>query len=349
MTHFHAIHSVLLILLLCLLWHHGVITKKQLGVANAQQFTKVKHNNNYHTFVVQFWNYSSHRNLSHIIQTGIEKYQNLCLKHVFIEPQTGKQVWPRLIAPPDQNTPNELGNQQLWRPPLTDFVVLRYSSYNLTESENIRIRVALEFIDNRIKRVFPNAQIKQNLLTWKSRNNNTKNKDYDDNKCCETDCSTSSIFMTASLTKNISSTARSPLMRGKNTQSFRSRSIPTDHNLRGLWNKGIRGQGISIAIVDSGLDCDKLKARFRNLQTCTDWTQQPELQTEIGKESQKDTLTDGVGHGTFVAGVVAGLSSKCGGVAPDVNLHVRLSHITSLIFHHIERYITVTFSLPFMT
>ena len=40
----------------------------------------------------------------------------------------------------------------------------------------------------------------------------------------------------------------------------------------------------------------------------TNWTHEP-------------TLEDGLGHGTFVAGVVAGSDDACPGLAPEVELH----------------------------
>lgn len=40
----------------------------------------------------------------------------------------------------------------------------------------------------------------------------------------------------------------------------------------------------------------------------TNWTHEP-------------TLDDGLGHGTFVAGVIGGSDSACPGFAPEVELH----------------------------
>lgn len=38
--------------------------------------------------------------------------------------------------------------------------------------------------------------------------------------------------------------------------------------------------------------------------------------------TNEDTLADGVGHGTHVAGVIAGRDFSCPGLAPDADLYV---------------------------
>ena len=52
-------------------------------------------------------------------------------------------------------------------------------------------------------------------------------------------------------------------------------------------------------------------ARPRALPVCrerTNWTHEP-------------TLEDGLGHGTFVAGVIGGTDASCPGFAPEVELY----------------------------
>lgn len=100
-------------------------------------------------------------------------------------------------------------------------------------------------------------------------------------------------------------TGRSLLMRGA-----RARSVPHMHPLKPVWDSGATGRSAKVAVLDSGLDCEKMKNKFKHVLSCTDWTTQ-------------GSPSDGVGHGTFVAGVVASVSTQCGGVAPDANLHVR--------------------------
>ena len=78
-----------------------------------------------------------------------------------------------------------------------------------------------------------------------------------------------------------------------------------------LWNRGYTGQRVKVGIFDTGLADDNV--RFRNLRDRTNWT--PEW-----------ILHDEVGHGTFVAGVVASNNHSehrhCPGVAPDAELYI---------------------------
>lgn len=73
-----------------------------------------------------------------------------------------------------------------------------------------------------------------------------------------------------------------------------------------LWNMGITGKGIKVAIFDTGLS--KSHPHFRKIKERTNWT-------------NEKTLDDGLGHGTFVAGVIAS-SKECLGFAPDSELYI---------------------------
>lgn len=73
-----------------------------------------------------------------------------------------------------------------------------------------------------------------------------------------------------------------------------------------LWNMGITGKGIKVAIFDTGLS--KTHPHFRKIKERTNWT-------------NEKTFEDGLGHGTFVAGVIAS-SKECLGFAPDSELHI---------------------------
>lgn len=61
-----------------------------------------------------------------------------------------------------------------------------------------------------------------------------------------------------------------------------------------------------MAVFDTGLSKDH--PHFRRIKERTDWT-------------NENTLDDGLGHGTFVAGVIAS-SKECFGFAPDADLHI---------------------------
>ena len=73
-----------------------------------------------------------------------------------------------------------------------------------------------------------------------------------------------------------------------------------------LWEMGISGHGVKVAIFDTGLS--KTHPHFKKIRERTNWT-------------NEKTLDDGLGHGTFVAGVIAS-STECLGFAPDAEVHV---------------------------
>jgi len=73
-----------------------------------------------------------------------------------------------------------------------------------------------------------------------------------------------------------------------------------------LWDMGVTGKGVKVAVFDTGLS--KTHPHFRKIRERTNWT-------------NEKTLDDGLGHGTFVAGVIAS-SAECLGFAPDAELHV---------------------------
>ena len=71
--------------------------------------------------------------------------------------------------------------------------------------------------------------------------------------------------------------------------------------------KGFTGQQVRVGVFDTGLDAQH--PHFRNIVERTDWT-------------DEGTLDDGLGHGSFVAGVMTSQHSACPGLAPDALLHV---------------------------
>lgn len=73
-----------------------------------------------------------------------------------------------------------------------------------------------------------------------------------------------------------------------------------------LWKMGITGKGIKVAIFDTGLS--KNHPHFKKIKERTNWT-------------NEKTYDDGLGHGTFVAGVIASYK-ECLGFAPDSELHI---------------------------
>ncbi|XP_040939861.1 subtilisin-like protease SBT6.1 [Gossypium hirsutum] len=73
-----------------------------------------------------------------------------------------------------------------------------------------------------------------------------------------------------------------------------------------LWRKGYTGAKVKMAIFDAGIRADH--PHFRNIKERTNWT-------------NEDTLNDNLGHGTFVAGVIAGEDAECLGFAPDTEIY----------------------------
>lgn len=72
-----------------------------------------------------------------------------------------------------------------------------------------------------------------------------------------------------------------------------------------LWAKGFTGAKVKMAIFDTGIRANH--PHFRNIKERTNWT-------------NEDTLNDNLGHGTFVAGVIAGEDEECLGFAPDTEI-----------------------------
>ncbi|KAG8093885.1 hypothetical protein GUJ93_ZPchr0012g19812 [Zizania palustris] len=73
-----------------------------------------------------------------------------------------------------------------------------------------------------------------------------------------------------------------------------------------LWGRGFTGRKVKMAIFDTGIRADH--PHFRNIKERTNWT-------------NEDTLNDNLGHGTFVAGVIAGQDPECPGFAPDTEIY----------------------------
>ena len=77
------------------------------------------------------------------------------------------------------------------------------------------------------------------------------------------------------------------------------------HRAPELWDQGVTGAGIKVAVFDTGVHEDH--PHFRNVEERTNWTDEP-------------SLGDGVGHGSFVAGVIAS-HKNCLGFAPDSKIY----------------------------
>lgn len=74
-----------------------------------------------------------------------------------------------------------------------------------------------------------------------------------------------------------------------------------------LWNSGFTGQGVKVAIFDTGLP--EKNSYFKHIKEQTNWT-------------NEKMLKDSLGHGTFVAGVIGSTYAECPGLAPDSELYI---------------------------
>lgn len=73
-----------------------------------------------------------------------------------------------------------------------------------------------------------------------------------------------------------------------------------------LWEKGFHGERVRMAVFDTGVRADH--PHFRHIMERTNWT-------------NEETLDDGLGHGTFVAGTIAGTHQQCLGFAPEAEIY----------------------------
>lgn len=92
-----------------------------------------------------------------------------------------------------------------------------------------------------------------------------------------------------------------------------------------LWKMGITGKNIKVAIFDTGLAASH--SHFKNIKERINWT-------------NENTQEDGLGHGTFVAGVIASSSNDCLGFAPDAELYIFrvFTNTQVFIFHTFVNY-----------
>ncbi|XP_066582783.1 membrane-bound transcription factor site-1 protease isoform X2 [Prorops nasuta] len=70
---------------------------------------------------------------------------------------------------------------------------------------------------------------------------------------------------------------------------------------------GVTGHGVRVAVFDTGLTAGH--PHFKRIKERSNWT-------------NEKTFEDGLGHGTFVTGVIASSSKECPGFAPDAELHI---------------------------
>mmetsp|Transcript_1171 Transcript_1171/g.3431 ORF Transcript_1171/g.3431 Transcript_1171/m.3431 type:complete len:1157 (-) Transcript_1171:13-3483(-) len=85
-----------------------------------------------------------------------------------------------------------------------------------------------------------------------------------------------------------------------------SHSVTTLFQAEKLWSQGFKGAKVRMGVFDTGIRKDH--PHVKNIEERSNWTHEP-------------TLADGLGHGSFVAGVIASQDNQCPGFAPEVELH----------------------------
>eukprot|EP00484_Ammonia_sp_Unknown_P013892 CAMPEP_0197072576 /NCGR_PEP_ID=MMETSP1384-20130603/210168_1 /TAXON_ID=29189 /ORGANISM="Ammonia sp." /LENGTH=1087 /DNA_ID=CAMNT_0042511397 /DNA_START=88 /DNA_END=3351 /DNA_ORIENTATION=+ len=82
-----------------------------------------------------------------------------------------------------------------------------------------------------------------------------------------------------------------------------SHFLITEHlGAKKLWDDGYDGSGVNVAVFDTGLE--EHHSHFNHIDERTNWT-------------DEDHLKDGIGHGTFCAGIIASKYKQCPGFAPN--------------------------------
>ncbi|MCJ7700300.1 MAG: S8 family serine peptidase, partial [Anaerolineales bacterium] len=84
--------------------------------------------------------------------------------------------------------------------------------------------------------------------------------------------------------------------------------------VRQVWEMGLRGEGVGVAVIDSGIFMDRDFSEIPG---------KPQMRIDKAVSFNGDTTTDIYGHGTHVAGIVGGNGTASGefysGIAPKVN------------------------------
>jgi serine protease AprX len=98
--------------------------------------------------------------------------------------------------------------------------------------------------------------------------------------------------------------------------------------VRRVWDMGYHGEGIGVAVIDSGIFTDR---------DFTITPKKPHTRIKVEKSFNSDTSSDQYGHGTHVAGIIGGNGRASGGIysgiAPKVDLiNLKISNDLGLAY-----------------
>nr|AIG55378.1 secreted protein [Thraustotheca clavata] len=118
----------------------------------------------------------------------------------------------------------------------------------------------------------------------------------------------------------IKAISRNQLMQGQVLSASNASKTPfkaSDHSqtnsvngvdyVKDAWQRGFKGQNVKIGVFDTGL-APSSRQHFHHVEDITNWTNEQDL-------------VDSNGHGTFVAGVIAGSVDGCLGIAPEASIY----------------------------
>jgi len=191
----------------------------------------------------------------------------------------------------------------------TDFALVTSTSEtalktSLAEPRARALGVKDFFVDARLTR-FPkskeNEVEKDDIL--EITNNNTSSSDSEetyDNDLGD-DVEEDSIYSSTLIRKG------RRLRNRLHSRTGRGKPISTAFSAELLWNQGFKGQHVKVGIFDTGVDSEHSHFKGR-VKDRSNWT-------------HENTLADGLGHGTFVAGVIASIFPQCSGFAPEADIH----------------------------